>query len=210
MTRIITIITLMATLCMPAAIAQDNKCDEIIGRVTNSLTKGGGVSVKFTSSTTAGNRMVQEMSGSIKIKGKKFILYSSMMEMGFDGKTAWSHVKGSNEINLSEPTEEELVTINPYILLNNYKKTYKAEYLGMKNGNEIIKFVPVSSNADMKSATVSVNHERSFPSRLEIINRDASKTVINIESCVSSAGNDDSIFIFSEENYPNNEIIDLR
>lgn len=210
MKRIIVLMAILASVSIPAAISQNNKCDAITSRVSETLSKGGGVSLHFVSTTTAGNRLIQEMAGNIKIKGKKFVMHSSVMDIGYDGKTAWSYIKGSDEVNLTEPTEEELVTINPYILLSNYKKIYKAEYKGKKEGCYIISFAPVSVNSDIKNATVSVDSERHYPTRLEIVNRDASKTVINISKYESAGKTDDSIFSFSKKNYPNAEIIDLR
>lgn len=209
MKRIIILSMFFTLLAIPAAISQNSKCETIIGKTAREMSKGG-VNITFSSITTSGNRMIQEMAGKITIKEEKFLLQSSIMDMGYDGKTAWSYIKGANEVNLTEPTEEELVTINPYILLNNYKKLYKAEYKGKKEGYEIISFVPVSTNADIKRATVSIDAERSCPTLIEIVNRDDSKTVINISKYESGIKTDDSIFGFSQKNYPNAEITDLR
>ena len=58
MKRLIAIIAITATFGMTAAMAQDGRCDAITGKVTDVLTKGGGVSVKFSSRTISGNRAV--------------------------------------------------------------------------------------------------------------------------------------------------------
>lgn len=209
MKQLIILSIFLTILAIPSAKSQTNKCETIIGKTAREMSKGG-VDITFSSITTSGNRMIQEMAGKITVKGEKFLLQSSIMDMGYDGKTAWSYIKGADEVNLTEPTEEELITINPYILLNNYKKLYKAEYKGKKEGYEIISFVPVSTNADIKCATVSIDAGRSCPALIEIVNRDASKTVININKYESGIKTDDSIFEFSPKNYPNAEIADLR
>lgn len=210
MKRFITIAILVTLLPYSAAMSQNGRCNAIIGKLADGFTKGGGAYIEFVSTTTAGNNMVQKITGNMTIKGEKFAMRSNVMDMGFDGKTAWSYIKGSDEINLSEPTKEELLTINPYILLNNYQSMYRAEYKGKSGNNEQITFTPVSTGGEIKSATVSIDAGRSCPTRLEIVNRDASKTVITINKYEARTKNDDSIFVFSKKDYPNTEIIDLR
>ena len=47
------------------------------------------------------------------------------MKTWFDGHTQWSYVASADEVNVSEPTQEELQTLNPYAWLSLYKQGYR-------------------------------------------------------------------------------------
>ena len=58
------------------------------------------------------------------LKGNRFYLNSGGIQSWFDGTTQWSYLESSEEVNVSNPTPEELQTINPYALLSIYKSGY--------------------------------------------------------------------------------------
>ncbi len=62
--------------------------------------------------------------GSICLKDDKFLLETEGMTTWFDGRTQWSYLASSDEVNVSEPTPEELQGINPYAWLSLYKKDF--------------------------------------------------------------------------------------
>ena len=63
-------------------------------------------------------------SGTIQLKGEKFVLKASEVITWFDGKTQWSYVVRNDEVNVSNPTQEELQQINPYTFLYMYQKDF--------------------------------------------------------------------------------------
>ena len=77
------------------------------------------------------------------MKGEKFLLDADGVKTWFDGRTQWSYLTNSDEVNISEPTPEELQSINPYALLSIYKQGYhmklgKADTYGGKPAYEVI------------------------------------------------------------------------
>ena len=67
------------------------------------------------------------------MKGDKFLLETEGVTTWFDGRTQWSYLASSDEVNVSEPTLEELQSINPYSWLSLYKQDYKLKVA--KTGN---------------------------------------------------------------------------
>ena len=63
------------------------------------------------------------------MRGNKFVLETDEMKTWYNGECQWSLIFDMEEVNLSEPTQEELTEINPYELLNLYKKGYSSSYL---------------------------------------------------------------------------------
>ena len=50
--------------------------------------------------------------GTLLLKGNRFYLNSGGIQSWFDGTTQWSYLESSEEVNVSNPTPEELQTIN--------------------------------------------------------------------------------------------------
>ena len=48
----------------------------------------------------------------------------------FNGTTQWTYVERNDEVNVTNPTGEELQFTNPALLLNSYKKGFTAAYKG--------------------------------------------------------------------------------
>ena len=79
-----------------------------IGQNRQCLQQAGGIRATFGGT---GN-------GTLLLKGNQFYLNSGGIQSWFDGKTQWSYLESSEEVNVSNPTPEELQTINPYALLS--------------------------------------------------------------------------------------------
>ena len=43
----------------------------------------------------------------------------------FNGKTQWSYMPSTNEVNVSTPNEVQQAAMNPYTFINMYKSGYK-------------------------------------------------------------------------------------
>ena len=65
-------------------------------------------------------------SGSIAIKGNKFNARTPQAIVWYNGKTQWSYMKKTNEVNVTNPTQAQQMLINPYTFINIYKTGYKS------------------------------------------------------------------------------------
>ena len=62
--------------------------------------------------------------GHIQVQGNKFKIASNALTTWFDGRTQWTLMNGSDEVNVSNPTAAELQQVNPYTFINLYKSGY--------------------------------------------------------------------------------------
>ena len=109
-------------------VAQQPDARDILDRAADAFRKEGGVKITFSVRAPEGNT-----NGSIRLKGDKFLLETEGVTTWFDGRTQWSYLASSDEVNVSEPTPEELQSINPYSWLSLYKQDYKLKVA--KTGN---------------------------------------------------------------------------
>lgn len=189
--------------------AQNGRCNTLLDKVIKEYNNSNGVSAKFNILSTS-NGFSSEISGKIILEGRMFYFITEEMECGYDGETLWTYVKNNEEINLSIPDEEEIININPYLLLKNYSSRFDCSFTGKSGDIESISLSPKNVKDNISNVKIAINNKLLYPSRIEVLNKDNSKIVIKVSDYNSKANIDKSKFSFNEKRYPNIEIIDLR
>ena len=111
------LIALMALIGL-SAFAQS--AQQVLDRTAKVIGNKSGASAKFTIS----NAKIGSSSGTIAIKGNKFNARTPQAIVWFNGKTQWSYLKKTNEVNISTPTQAQQMAMNPYTFINIYKTGY--------------------------------------------------------------------------------------
>lgn len=189
--------------------AQNGKCNILLDNVIKEYDNSKGVSANFNISSES-NGYVSEISGNIFLNGNRFAFTTDEMECGYDGETLWSYIKNNEEINLSLPEEDEIININPYLLLKNYNSRFKCSFAGKNGDLETILLTPKNNTDNIQSVKVTINSKLLYPTRIEVVNKDSSKIVIKVANYNSRINVDSSKFIFDKKRFPNIEVIDLR
>lgn len=147
------------------------------------------------------------LSGTIAVKGQKFQASTPQVNVWFDGKTQWTLMKSSNEVNVSNPTANELAAINPYNFINIYRSGYKYD---MKTvGKEFqVHLTATDKSRKIQEMYINVNKSSYVPSQVKML-RGGKWSTITISN-FKKASLSDSQFRFNPKSYPNAEIIDLR
>ena len=91
-------------------------------------------------------------SGTIAIKGRKFQATTPQATIWFDGKTQWTYMKKNEEVNVANPTDAELATINPYNFIYMYQKGYKYT-MEKKNGSFIVHLTASDKSPSIRKPT---------------------------------------------------------
>ena len=189
--------------------AQNGKCNILLNNVIKEYDNSKGVSANFNISSES-NGYVSEISGNIFLNGNRFAFTTDEMECGYDGETLWSYIKNNEEINLSLPEEDEIININPYLLLKNYNSRFKCSFAGKNGDLETILLTPKNNTDNIQSVKITINSKLLYPTRIEVVNKDSSKIVIKVANYNSRINVDSSKFIFDKKRFPNIEVIDLR
>ena len=194
-------ITLLSVLLPYCLSAQTDKAKVILDKVVSTLTKDGGIQIDFEGTE----------SGSITMKGEKFYLHSGHVQSWYDGKTQWSYVADTEEVNISHPTPEELQGINPYFILVNYQENFNSSYKGMKNheGKQIQEIVLIPKGSANERITLWIS-KMNYPIYIKVENNGKPVNEINVKTIQKQEQITDHAFRFNKSLYPNAEIIDLR
>lgn len=194
------LLALLLPYCLSAQ--TDGKAKEILDKVIDTLTKDGGVQIDFDGTEN----------GSIILKGEKFYLHSGQIQSWYDGNTQWSYVADTEEVNVSNPTQEELQGVNPYFVLVNYQANFNSQYNGYKNiggkqVHEIVLLPKEKGNADKITLRVSKLHH---PIYIKVEQTQKTVSEINVKSFQKQPHINDQVFRFNKSLFPDAEIIDLR
>lgn len=190
-------------------LAQQPDAKDIMDRTAEVFRNAGGIKAAFTVRSPQGTS-----NGVICLKGERFLLETEGMTTWFDGKTQWTYVESNDEVNVSEPTPEELQSINPYTLLYMYKQGYKLK-LGKLNNDQdryTNKIVLTSTDRkqDLQCIILYVAKKTLRPLRVSMAQRNGDTVIIIINSYQTGQAYSDSFFVFDKKAYPEAEVIDLR
>jgi outer membrane lipoprotein-sorting protein len=103
---------------------KDPAARKILDAAAANFSKSGAVRASFSAENFNGNNSAGAMAGMIIIKGRKFFASTNESMIWYNGKTEWTYIKSSNEVNVSTPNDAEQQKINPYAFVNLYKKGF--------------------------------------------------------------------------------------
>ena len=180
----------------------DEKAAEVLDKVLENISETSGIRIDFGGTEN----------GFLLLKGEKFYLNNGSIQSWYDGKTQWSYVADTEEVNISHPTPEELQGINPYLILMRYKTDFDYTYKGSQTrngvkGHTIVLTPKHSDNRELIRIFVSNANE---PLAMKIEQNGQTLSEINVTSYKINQKLEDNMFRFNKTLYPDAEIIDLR
>ena len=207
---------LIALLSLPViAQQQQSQAKVVLEKTAEAFKKAGGVRVDFTLKAVNDGHLEGRENGIIQLKGEKFMLKTSETTTWFDGKTQWSYMVRNDEVNVSNPTQEELQQINPYTFLYMYQKgfSYKLGATKMYRGKAVWEVVLTARDKkqELERITLFVTKDTYEPLYILLQQRgQQTRNEITITSYQTKQNYADQVFTFDKKQYPNAEVIDLR
>ena len=206
---------LIALLSLPVIAQQQSQAKVILDKTAEAFRKAGGVKADFTVKAVTNGLVEGAENGTIQLKGEKFVLKTSDIITWFDGKTQWSYVTKNDEVNVRNPTQEELQQINPYTFLYMYQKgfSYKLGTVKVYQGKAVWEVILTANDKkqELESITLYVTKSTYEPVYIQLQQR-GQKTRNEITVTAYQTGLDyaDHVFTFDRKAYPTAEVIDLR
>jgi outer membrane lipoprotein-sorting protein len=198
------LLTLWMLALLPYCISAQNdaKATEVLDKTLEVLSGENGIRADFGGTEN----------GFLLLKGEKFYLNNGNIQSWYDGKTQWSYVADTEEVNISHPTLEELQNINPYLILMRYKTDFSYSYKGEltrngAKGHEVILKSKRGRSAEIIRVFISKTYQ---PLAMKVDQNGKTLSEINITSFRTDQHLEDGMFRFNKSLYPNAEVIDLR
>jgi len=169
------IIQLLLLLTLSTGAQNSSQARALLDKAAKVVGRKGGASANFTMSGKYGNA-----SGTVSIKGNKFVAKTDQAIIWYDGKTQWTYNLSSEEVNVSTPNQAKQQSINPYNFINLYKNGYN---MSMASSNQV-HLKAQAANKTIKELYVTVN--KSFqPTQVKIMTAKG-WTVFNISNFIYS------------------------
>ncbi len=163
--------------------------------------KGASARFKVTGAKTGSAQ------GTIAIKGSMFHATTAAATVWYNGKTQWTYLKSTNEVNISSPTAAQRMRMNPYTFITLYKSGYN---LGVttSGANYVVHMTAQNSKTAVKEIYLTVNRKTYTPSIIKMKEGTAWTTITVSQFATKNIPT--STFTFKAKDFPSAEVIDLR
>lgn len=198
---ILTTLLLLTAICGYSQNATEAR--KVLDKTAAVIGRKGGASASFKISSAK----IGSTSGTIAIKGNKFHARTPQAIVWFNGKTQWSYMKSTDEVNVSTPTEAQQMAMNPYKFINMYKQGYTLSMT--KSGqNYNVHLVAQNKQRTVQEMFILVNSKTYTPSQVKM-REGQTWTTITI-SGFQAKNQADATFVFNAKDFPTAEVVDLR
>lgn len=193
----------MSILTMGISAADNMTARKVLDKTAAVVGKKSGAQAQFH----IANAKLGNASGTIAIKGNKFNARTADATVWFNGKTQWTYMKNTDEVNVTTPTQAQQTQMNPLTFINMYKSGYK---LSMKTveGKYEVRMVAENKSRSVQEMFIVVNPKTFVPTQVRMRQKD-SWTTINISN-FKATPQSDAVFTFNKKDFPSAEIVDLR
>jgi len=149
--------------------------------------------------------------GKIDIKGNSYVLTIQGQDIISDGKTIWTHIKESEEVQINSVSEDEEDGISPNKIFTLYESGFKYKFVKEESNIQTINLYP--KDAESKGyhrISLKIDKLKQQINKVTIFGKDGTQTIYKIKTFVANKAISDSHFTFNKSKYPTVEIIDLR
>lgn len=196
---------LLLTLACGSATAQS--ASQILGETAKIISSAPSVSASFsTVSPEAGNEK-----GTLLMAHQNFAMVTPKFGVWYDGENMWSYYQKNGECNLTEPSDDEVMEVNPFDIVTQYDRNYSATLEKKTKTEYTIRLTPLSQASEVKTATVVIDVESKLPKAIDARFRNGAAIAISLTNVtIGETAPPKSQFQFPEAKYPGVEVIDLR
>lgn len=200
------LLILIAGFTTAATAAPANDAAKLLDQAAAKIKSAKSITASYTIQT-GGNTI----KGTLLLSGDRFTSANNAMTTWYDGKTQWTYAPTTNEVNIIEPTDDELAASNPLAIISGLKSRYTPSIIKSAPGFRTILLKSISKNNDWPQITITLKSSTLLPSAISIKQHDGSVTNIAIPNIqIRNTPVSDSSFKFDRKKYPKAKIVDLR
>jgi outer membrane lipoprotein-sorting protein len=207
--------TLLTTLVMFSAIlafsqAKDPKAVALLEEVSKKAK--GYKSIKVEFSYTMENtkaKINEEKTGTLWVSGDKYKMTAAGQTVICDGKTIWTYIKESNEVQVNA-LENKDDALTPSKLLTSYNTNYKSKIIKSADpAIESVELIPNTSK-NFTKAILGIDKAKKQVKSFTLFDKSGNTFTYKIKTYLTDTPVTDADFIFDAKKFPGVEVIDMR
>lgn len=189
---------LWAMLLLSIGTCQAQNATQIFDRTVAAYKAAGAVSASYSMGSSKGN---------IVMKGSQFRILANNIKSWYDGKTQWTYSSATQEVNVSTPSANQLVMVNPLAAAQSLKAGYSMS--AKKSGTGYVLTLKPKAKSKVVSIALYVSKNYVLTKAVYTTNKgNQTLTISNYKTKVSTSA---STFKFSKNQVPaGTEVVDLR
>ena len=118
----------------------------------------------------------------------------------------------SGEVNITEPSDEELQMINPYSIISSFRNAFTTRQVKSSTAsNHEVELLPKVNNPDIKSVRLTISRKTYLPVKIVFALADCTSIIIILSQTKGGANYPATTFMFEKSLVPaGTPVIDLR
>ncbi|MEI6122691.1 MAG: outer membrane lipoprotein carrier protein LolA [Bacteroidota bacterium] len=209
------VLLIASCFCSLQLSAQDTKAKAILDGVVAQTKLYSTIDIAFSYKMENKTKKINESkSGVATMKGDKYWLEFAGQQIMSDGKTVWTYIKESNEVQINNNNPNDDQTINPAKLLTGYNKSFTPKFIKEETRGaivfQIIDLTPLKARSYFK---MRVEIDKAKKQIVNAIVYDKNGTTVytyTVTKFVTNKVVADTKFVFKATDHPGVEVIDLR
>lgn len=192
----------------------DGGATEILKTITKKYQTFTTMSFNYTFKVEKEKKVLKTMTGTIKIKGDKYVAQLGGQQMFCDGKSIWNYQKEDGEVSVFEydPADQDNL-LNPSKLLAGWTKIYSAKFIREETQNgktiQIIDLKPLK-RSDIYKVRLSIDKVKHEICSIATYEVDNTVSTYYVDKFVANTSIDDKQFSFDVTAHPGVEVNDMR
>lgn len=192
---------------------QDPKAKVILDEVSIKTKSYKTMKIEFSYKMENKNEKINESkSGILFVKGDKYKLEFGEQTVYCDGKTVWTYLKESNEVQINNVQKGD-DALNPVQLLNSYEKNYKFKHIKTEKQSgknvDIVELYPNKSKSFIKIKVIIDNVAKQIVSS-SMQDKKGSTFTYTSNKLTPNVELADTYFNFNKAEFPGVEEVDMR
>ncbi len=201
--------------------AQSQSAKAILDKVSAKVLTCGTIKSNFSFVMENKSENIKEkQKGKMYLKGDKYKISLDNMVIYFDGEAMWTHVKETEEVNVTEPDDDDdgSLFLSPNRIFTFYKKGFTYKLTSKKPSRQVrkqgkhvyIDLIPTDDEKPFSKIQVVVDTKKLRFVSFKSFNKDGNLYQIKLTKYSENPKLPNKFYLFDKTKYPNVEINDLR